>query len=557
MAAKDVNALIATARDRCGIPQQVHFSPSETILDQIDHAVGSYADRIAFTCLGHSITYRELDRYSRQLAAYFQHCTPLKPGDRLAVQLVNVIQYPITILAALRAGLVLVNTNPLYTEREMLHQFNDSGAKGLVILANMASKAESILPQTGIESLIVTELGDMLPWPKRSVVNTAVKYLKKLVPSYHLPQAMGFRQALAAGSTHNYTRVFPKQEDLAVLQYTGGTTGVAKGAMLSHKNLVANMHQSIWLFEHFDGHEQFNAVCPLPLYHIYAFTVHCLVGMRIGFNNILIPNPRDLDSFAKAMKGWEIHGFTGLNTLFVGLCQTQSFRQLDFSHLRLTLSGGMALTEFAANSWEKVTGCRVAEGYGLTETSPIVSGNPPGYQQLGTIGVAWPDTELKIINEQGKALPPGQPGELCVRGPQVMQGYWQRPEESAEVLSEDGWLRTGDIALIQEDGYARIVDRAKDMILVSGFNVYPNELEDVLLHHPAVIECAAVGVPDDRTGETVKMFVVTDGQPLSAEEVRQYMRKHLTSYKVPKQVEFCDELPKSNVGKILRRELRE
>src|SRR5699024_10398233 len=446
-----------------------------------------------------------------------------------------------------------------YTTREMEHQFNDSGAKALVCLANMASLAEEVLPKTQIETVVITEVGDMLPGLKRCLVNAVVKHVKKMVPAYHITKAVKFTQAMKQGQQAGAIQEFyPDSEDVAVLQYTGGTTGVAKGAMLTHRNLVANMLQckEVMGSNLHDGEEVL--VAPLPLYHIYAFTFHCMAMMITGNHNVLITNPRDLPSMIKDLKPWKFTGFVGLNTLFVALSNNEEFRKLDFSGLKLTLSGGMALQKSVAERWEAVTRSGICEGYGMTETSPVVSVNPIQNIQLGTIGIPVPSTLCKVISDEGEDLPLGEPGELCVKGPQVMKGYWQRPEDTAETIDADGWLRTGDVAVIQENGYMRIVDRKKDMIVVSGFNVYPNELEDVLAVLPEVAQCAAIGVPDERTGERIKMFVaLVEGATLTSEEVIKHMRNSLTAYKVPREVEFRDELPATNVGKILRRALRD
>jgi len=518
-----------------------------------------FASNPAFTNLGKTITYGELYELSGHFAAYLQKHTSLQPGDRIAVQMPNVLQFPIVVFGAMRAGLVVVNTNPLYTTREMEHQFNDSGAKALVCLANMASLAEEVLPKTQIETVVITEVGDMLPGLKRCLVNAVVKHVKKMVPAYHIPKAVKFTQAMKQGQQAGAIQEFyPDSEDVAVLQYTGGTTGVAKGAMLTHRNLVANMLQckEVMGSNLHDGEEVL--VAPLPLYHIYAFTFHCMAMMITGNHNVLITNPRDLPSMIKDLKPWKFTGFVGLNTLFVALSNNEEFRKLDFSGLKLTLSGGMALQKSVAERWEAVTGSGICEGYGMTETSPVVSVNPIQNIQLGTIGIPVPSTLCKVISDEGEDLPLGEPGELCVKGPQVMKGYWQRPEDTAETIDADGWLRTGDVAVIQENGYMRIVDRKKDMIVVSGFNVYPNELEDVLAVLPEVAQCAAIGVPDERTGERIKMFVaLVEGATLTSEEVIKHMRNSLTAYKVPREVEFRDELPATNVGKILRRALRD
>lgn len=527
----------------------------ETVLDLFDAKVKQYANKPAFSCMGKTITYKELDALSADFAAYLQNETDLKPGDRIALQMPNIVQFPIAAWGALRAGLVVVNTNPLYTDRELEHQMNDSGAKAIVVYAGMAAQALKVQPKTPLEKVIVTEIADMHPPLKRALVNTVVKRVKKMVPDFDSSKTVAFRDALRKGQAFSYRPVRSGHDDPIVLQYTGGTTGVAKGAMLTNKNLIANMLQC---YEYFklaleDGQE--TLITPLPLYHIYAFTVHCMVLMYTGNQSVLIPNPRDIPGFVKELGKHKFTGFVGLNTLFVALCNNEDFKKLDFSSLKLTISGGMALTHAAADNWKATTGCLINEGYGMTESSPVLSFNPPGAAQLGTIGIPAPSTEVKVIDDDGNALPMGEAGELCARGPQVMKGYWNRPQDTAKTIDEDGWLKTGDVAVIQDDGYMKIVDRKKDMIVVSGFNVYPNEIEDVLAGHPKVVECAAVGVPSEKTGEAVKVFVVTNGE-VSDEELVAYCREHMTAYKVPRQFERRDELPKTNVGKVLRRELR-
>jgi len=517
-----------------------------------------FADKPAFTNLGKTITYGQLYELSGHFAAYLQQHTDLKPGDRIAVQLPNVLQYPVAVFGAMRAGLVVVNTNPLYTAREMEHQFNDSGAKALLCLANMAHLAEQVVPKTGVKTVIVTEVGDMLPPLKRLLVNAVVKYVKKMVPAYNLPGAVKFTDALSQGRGKAVSEASPGSQDVAVLQYTGGTTGVAKGAMLTHRNLIANMLQCRELMGSNLGEGSEIIVAPLPLYHIYAFTFHCMAMMHCGNHNILITNPRDLPTMVKDLSRFRFSGFVGLNTLFVALSNNEGFQKLDFSRLKVTLSGGMALQQAAAERWKQVTGCPICEGYGLTETSPVASVNPITNIQMGTIGIPAPSTRFKVIDDQGNDLALGETGELCIKGPQVMKGYWQRQEATDEVIDANGWFKTGDIGIIQPDGYIRIVDRKKDMILVSGFNVYPNELEDVLVTLPGVLQCAAIGVPDERSGESIKVFVVVKpGMTLTKEQVMQHMHDNLTGYKRPKQVEFRESLPTTNVGKILRRELRD
>lgn len=545
-----------------GVPASVDVEKYKNVVEVFNKSVKKFADRPAFTALGQTLNYGDIDRLSANFAAYLQNETNLQKGDRIAVQLPNLLQYPIVVFGAMRAGLIVVNTNPLYTEREMEHQFNDSGAKALVVLAQMAGKAERVVAKTQIEQVIVTQAGDMCSPLKRTLVNFVIKNVRKEVEAYSLPGHKKLLDVLKAGTKSQYKEVEVAPDDICVLQYTGGTTGVAKGAMLTNRNLVSNMMQAhpffiMGLGDNKNDEDSKNIIAPLPLYHIYAFTVNCMILMETGNHNVLIPNPRDLIGFIKELKKWRVDAFLGLNTLFVGLCNNEDFRNLDFSSMKLTISGGMALTKDAADTWKKVTGCDVSEGYGMTETSPIASFNPPGYSQLGTIGMPVPNTVCKVIGEDGADLPLGESGELCVKGPQVMKGYWQRPEATAETITEDGWLKTGDVAVIQEDGYMKIVDRKKDMIIVSGFNVYPNEIEDVVSSHPDIVECAAVGIPDSVSGEKVKVFAVSSNPALTEKDVTSFCRERLTAYKVPKLVEFREDLPKTNVGKILRRELRD
>ncbi|MCK0743905.1 AMP-binding protein [Chromohalobacter nigrandesensis] len=521
------------------------------------HTCGRFADKPAFTCMEQTLSYAELERLSRDFAAWLSEETDLVPGDRIAIQLPNVLQFPVAIFGAMRAGLVVVNTNPLYTEREMAHQFQDADVKAILILANMADKLERILPRTAIRHVLVTELGDMHDFPKRPLINAVVKHVKKMVPRYTLPEATRFRDALTRGRGQSSEAAICQSDDVAVLQYTGGTTGVAKGTMLTHRNLIANMLQTRQMIAGLIEEGRETIIAPLPVYHIYTFTVNCLFTMVTGNHTVLIPNPRDIDGFIKTLRKTEYTGFVGLNTLFNALCNREDFRALDFSRLKLTISGGMALTKAAAKRWEEVTGCAILEGYGMTETSPIVCVNPPDGIQLGTIGKPVPGTSIKVIGPEGEEVARGEPGELCVQGPQVMKGYWNRPEDTAKTLDAEGWIRTGDIAVIQGDDYVRIVDRKKDMIIVSGFNVYPNEVEDVVATHADVIEVAAIGVPDDATGEAIKLFVVSRDEALDAETLRTWCKQELSAYKVPKLIEFRDELPKTNVGKVLRRELRD
>ncbi|KAA5631101.1 long-chain-fatty-acid--CoA ligase [Pseudomonas aeruginosa] len=548
-----------------GVPDSLDFAAYRSVVEVFERSCKKFADRPAFSNLGVTLSYAELDRLSAAFAAYLQKQTDLQPGDRIAVQMPNVLQYPIAVFGALRAGLVVVNTNPLYTAREMRHQFKDAGVRALVYLNVFGKLVEEVLPDTRIEYLIEARMGDLLPALKGWLVNSVVKSVKKMVPDYRLPQALPFRQALKQGQGHALQPVRVGLEDVAVLQYTGGTTGVSKGAMLTHGNLVANMLQVHAQLSQLgkDGlplmkEAQEVMIAPLPLYHIYAFTANCMCMMVSGNHNVLITNPRDIPGFIKELKKWRFSALLGLNTLFVALMEHPGFKDVDFSNLKLTNSGGTALVSATAERWKGVTGCTVVEGYGLTECSPVVTTNPYGEQaRLGTVGIPVVGTALKVIDEQGNELPVGERGELCVKGPQVMKGYWQRPEATEEILDAEGWLKTGDIAVIDEDGFVRIVDRKKDSILVSGFNVYPNEIEDVVMAHPKVASCAAVGIPDEKSGEAVKLFVVARDPSLSVEELKAYCKENLTGYKIPRQIVLKDALPMTPVGKILRRELRE
>lgn len=541
------------------LPESLNPHGYQSVTDILAVAVEKYADLPAFTSVGQTLTYRELNEKSDQFAAYLQNETDLTPGDRIAVQLPNIIQYPVVLFGAMKAGLVVVNTNPLYTPKELEHQFNDAGVKALVVFANMAHNVEKILAKTSIKHLIITEIADFHPPVKRLLVNSVVKYVKKMVPAYHLPSALTLNDVLAKGKGKKVNKVENTPEQIAVLQYTGGTTGVAKGAMLTHANLISNMYQLSSRLSSIIADREEVYIAPLPLYHIYAFLIHGLTLLERGAHSVLIPNPRDLPGFVKELKKWPFTGFVGLNTLFVGLCNNADFRALDFSTLKLTCSGGMPLTHAAAEEWKKVTGCQVVEGYGLTETSPVVSFNPIGKERIGTIGLPVAETDIKIQGRDGSTLPQGESGMLCVRGPQVMKGYWNREEATREVMTDDGFLITGDIAMQHPDGYLQIVDRAKDMIIVSGFNVYPTEVEDCLSSHPAILESAAIGVPDDKAGEAVKAFVVLKANvdKPDVKALRAYCKENLAAYKVPKYFEIRMELPKTNVGKVLRRALRE
>ncbi len=529
---------------------------NRTIPDMFAESCREFSASSAFTCMDHTISFHELDILSGKFAAYLQHHTNLKPGDRIAIQLPNILQYPIAVFGAMRAGLVVVNTNPLYTAHEIKHQLNDSGAKALVVLANIAKNASSIIEETAVEQVIVTELADIHPPLKKLLINCVVKYVKKLVPKFSFPHQIKFNNALNM-ATKPWQAVAIDPESVAVLQYTGGTTGVAKGAMLSHRNLVANMEQlNVHMVDAFRKNQEIY-IAPLPLYHIYSFTLHCTSAVSLGNHNILIPNPRDIPAFVATLKKYPFTLFVGLNTLFNALLRNPEFLTLDFSKLHLTSSGGMALIAETANKWKSLTGSPITEGYGLTETSPVVCSNQINALQYGTVGHALPETECKVIDENNKSLPIGEAGELCIRGPQVMKGYWQRPEATAEVIDSEGWFKSGDMAVISADGFIKIVDRKKDMINVSGFKVYPNEVEDVLSSHPDIIEAAVIGVPDKEGSEIVKAFLVSAKPELDVKTIRDFAKTKLTAYKVPHQIEFCKELPKTNVGKVLRRELRD
>ena len=539
-----------------GISASIDVENYSSIPQLVEETVKKYSDKPAFTNMGITLTYKETDLLSDRFANYLIHECGLEKGDAIALQMPNLLQFPVALFGALKAGLVVVNTNPLYTEREMLHQFKDSGAKAIVILANFARQLENILDQTRIKHIVITEIGDLFPGVKRFVVNKAVKYIKKMVPDYSLPQAQSFLESLEKGESHKNTRVESRSHDLAFLQYTGGTTGVAKGAMLTHGNIIANMNQIFaWMSPRFVEGEEV-VITPLPLYHIFSLTVNCLAFMCYGGHNILITNPKDIPDFIKTLKKHPFTILTGVNTLFKALLNHEDFNSVSFSKTKLSVAGAMALEDNVTKRWFETTGTKVIEGYGLTEASPVVCCNPvDDSEQKGTIGLPLPNTDVKLVNSEGGEVPRGEPGELCCKGPQVMKGYWQKPEESAKVLKE-GWLHTGDVAIMQEDGFFKIVDRKKDMILVSGFNVYPNEIENVLANHPAVGDVAAVGVADEKSGEAVKVFI-SKKAPVTEEELKEFARKNLTAYKVPRFIEFRDELPKTNVGKILRRALRE
>ncbi len=541
-----------------GIPETVDVDTYRSVVEVVEEAFERFRHRPAFRNFGHTLSYDDLDRLSARFAGYLTGELGLGKGDRVAIMLPNVLQYPIALFGALRAGLVVVNTNPMYTARELKHQLEDAEAGTIVVLDNFASTLEEVLADTPVKHVVTTGIGDLLGFPKGALINFALKHVKKMVPPFRIDGAVRFKAALERGARHKLPRVDVGHDDIAFLQYTGGTTGVAKGAMLTHRNMIANMLQaSAWVEDLMTPGEEV-IITALPLYHIFSLTANGLVFMRLGGLNWLITNPRDMPGFVKELGKGQFTALTGVNTLFNGLLNTPGFDKLDFSALRLTLGGGMAVQRTVAERWKKTTGCTLAEAYGLTETSPAVCINPldiPDYN--GSIGLPIPSTDVAIWSEEGQPLPFGEAGELMVRGPQVMKGYWNRPEETARVLTDEGWLHTGDIARMDEKGYVYIVDRKKDMILVSGFNVYPNEIEDVVIRHPKVAEVAAVGKPDEHSGEVVKLFVVKKDPSLTEDELKQFCREELTGYKRPKAIEFRDELPKSNVGKILRRALRD
>ncbi|MBC6943366.1 MAG: long-chain-fatty-acid--CoA ligase [Xanthomonadales bacterium] len=541
-----------------GVPAQIDVNQYASVSAMLLESCDRFRHRPAFTNMGRSITYGDLERLSAALAAFFVNDLKLAKGDRVAIMMPNLLQYPIAIMALLRAGLTVVNVNPLYTARELKHQLEDSGASAIIVVDNFAHTVAEIINEVPCKHVIATGIGDLLGFPKSLITNFVVRHVKKMVPPYSLPEAIRFNEALGRGTRSKLPKVDINQDDLAFLQYTGGTTGVAKGAMLTHRNMIANMLQAYAWISHNMREGEEVVVTALPLYHIFALTANFLTFARVGGFNHLITNPRDMPGFVKSVKDIGFTAITGVNTLFAGLLNTPGFEQVDFSKLHMTLGGGMAVQRAVAERWKKVTGCTLAEAYGLTETSPAACINPLDLREYnGSIGLPIPSTDVSIRDDEGKALPIGEVGELCVKGPQVMKGYWQRPDETAKVLGADGWLRTGDIARMDDKGYVYIVDRKKDMILVSGFNVYPNEIEDVVAHMPGVLEVAAVGVPDEKSGEAVKLVIVKKDPALTAEAVLKHCKENLTGYKQPRHIEFRDSLPKTNVGKILRRELRD
>jgi len=544
-----------------GVPHEIDPGQYDSLVTLLEECFAKFRDRRAFVCMDKAISYGELDAMSREFAAYLQ-TTGLKFGDRVAVMMPNILQYPVATAGILRAGMTVVNVNPLYTPRELEHQLNDSGAEAIVILENFATTLEKVIANTRVKHVILANMGDLLGFPKGAIVNLVVRKLKKMVPAYSLPQAVQFKSALAAGRGKPLSTRRLSPDDVAFLQYTGGTTGVSKGATLLHRNIVANVLQNdAWLQPALNKEpkvDQLLIVTALPLYHIFALTACFLLAMRAGGACLLIPNPRDIPNLVKELQKYKVSNFPAVNTLYNALLNHPDFGKIDFSQLKASNGGGMAVQRAVADRWVKATGCPIAEGYGLSETSPTLTCNTADSAAFsGTIGLPVPSTEISIRDDAGNELPLGQPGEICARGPQVMAGYWQRPDETAQVMTKDGFFRTGDIGVMDDNGMVKIVDRKKDMVLVSGFNVYPNEVEDVIAMHPGVLECAVIGVPDAASGEAVKAFIVKRDPALTEDELKHFLAERLTNYKRPKFVEFRDELPKTPVGKILRRALRD
>ena len=545
-----------------GVPAEIDASQYDSLVSLMEESFSKFADRTAYSFMGHNIGYRETDVKSQALAAYFQSLG-LEKGDRVAVMMPNVPQYPVAVAAILRAGLVVDNVNPLYTPRELAHQLKDSGAKAIVIIENFAVTLQKCIANTQVKHIVMCAMGDMLSLTKGALVNFVVRNMKKMVPDFDLPGAVKFNQALALGRQAVFNKPLVRSEDIAVLQYTGGTTGVSKGAVLLHRNVIANLLQSeAWndpVMKRVPAHEQPTSVCALPLYHIFAFTVNMMLGMRTGSKNILIPNPRDLPAVLKTLSTQTFHSFPAVNTLFNGLANHPDFHKVNWQNLKVSVGGGMAVTSAVAALWLEKTGCPICEGYGLSETSPSASCNPTTSTQFtGSIGVPLPSTAMTLLDDEGQEITAlGQPGEIAIKGPQVMAGYWQQPDETARCMTADGYFKTGDIGMRDAQGFFKIIDRKKDMILVSGFNVYPNDVEETVSSCPGVLECAAVGVPDEKTGEAVKLVIVKKDPSLTESAVRAHCRANMTGYKQPKVIEFKTELPKTAVGKILRRELRD
>jgi long-chain acyl-CoA synthetase len=542
-----------------GVPAEIPTPEYRSVRDMLDFSLREYADRTAYSCLGTRMTYRELDELSMQFACYLQSELGLVKGERVAIMLPNVLQYPVAMCGIFRAGLVVVNVNPLYTARELKHQLKDSGARCIIILENFAHTLAGIIDEVNIRQVVTTGIGDLLSFPKGPLTNFMLRHIRKAVPPYSFPSSVTLKQALAAGRGKSLKATELGYADIAFLQYTGGTTGLSKGAMLSNRNMVFNVFQSkAWQASAFDDIDVIIAITALPLYHIFSLQSNCLAIMVQGGENVLITNPRDYRAFVKEMSKHRFNYFTGVNTMFASLLNTPGFADLDFSSLRLTIGGGMAVQEAVSRKWKEVTGKHILQAYGLTETSPAAVVNPLGTSDFtGSIGLPIPSTDVRILDDDGNDVEPGEIGEICIRGPQVMEGYWQKPDETEKVMFPGGWFRSGDVGRIDEKGFVYIEDRKKDMILVSGFNVYPNEIESVVAEIDGVLEVAAVGKPDEKSGEIVKLFVVRKDDSLTREDILDYCRKNLTGYKVPREIEFRDELPKTNVGKILRRALRD
>ena len=541
-----------------GMPEEIPPPPWQSVRDLFEHGFAAYPDNAAYTNMGRTLSYAELNQLSMQFACFLQQELGLTRGERVAIMLPNILQYPVAMCGIFRAGLVVVNVNPLYTARELKHQLKDSGARCIIILENFAHILEDVIAETDIDNVVTTGVGDLLHWPRSTMTNFLLRYVKRAVPKYRLANSRSLKRALKAGTRHKLENIDLGFADIAYLQYTGGTTGVSKGAMLSHRNMVSNVQQTItWQSDIYAGVEPIIAITALPLYHIFSLEGNCLTVMAQGGENILITNPRDFEGFAKEIAQYKFNLFTGVNTLFASLMNTPSFEKIDFSHMRVCIGGGMAVQPAVAKEWKQKTGRTILQGYGLTETSPVAICCLFDSDYTGTIGLPVPSTDICIVGDDGNHLPIGEAGEICIKGPQVMEGYWQRPKDTADVMLPGGWLRTGDIGRMDDGGYVWIEDRKKDMILVSGFNVYPNEIENVIVELDGVLEAAAIGIPDERSGEIVKIFAVRKDESITEQDILDHCRKHLTGYKRPKIIEFRKELPKTNVGKILRRALRD
>jgi long-chain acyl-CoA synthetase len=541
-----------------GVPAEINPDEYHSIAEILEESYHKYENLPAFYNMGVTLTFKQIDLYSRAFAAYLQHDLKLKKGDRVAIMLPNLLQYPIAMLGILRAGLTVVNVNPLYTVPELVHQVNDAGAETIIVLSNFAHTVQKAMPETTLKNIIVTDLGDLFSWPKATMIHIVLKYIKKKIPAWDIPNAISFKKVLAEGKQMQFERVMLTPEDIAFLQYTGGTTGVSKGAILTHRNIVANILQAeAWFRPDFEAGNEI-IITALPLYHIFSLTANCLFLSKIGGLNVLITNARDINSVVSEMRKFKFTVITGVNTLFNALVKHPRFPGCDFSRLKVTLGGGMAVQRAIADKWQGITGKPIMEAYGLTETSPCAAINPTDIKEYtGNVGLPVPSTSMCVLDDDGKEVDIGTPGELAIKGPQVMRGYWQNPLETKKVFTPEGWLLTGDIASINDGGFVRILERKKDMILVSGFNVYPNEIEDVLISMPGVREVAVVGVIDENSGEVPKAFLVVDDKNITVESVKKFAHSKLTGYKIPKQIVFCDELPKTNVGKVLRRALKD